>query len=461
MRTPESQHRNEHRSRASDTRRRPSRRQFLKGVVAGATLPVVLPGFASGYPANSKVRHAAVGVTGMGGYDLSQIATSPHVEIVALCDIDDRHLDSASKKHPAAKRYNDFRVMFDRDGKNIDSCHVTVPDHMHAPIAMTAILAGKHVYCQKPLTHEIDEARKLRLAAKRAGVVTQMGTQIHSHSAYRTGVKLIRDGVIGRVRAVHTWADRAWSNNGRPKPATPPAHIHWDLWLGVAPERPWGPGAYHPKEWWSWLDFGTGNLGDMGCHLLDPVVGALGIGAPTRVRAECLPPANETWPNAGKVFFEFPGTERTTDPVTLTWYDGGFRRGHHPPAYLVPLKDGQSLPGQGSIFIGEKGVLLLPHWSTPRLLPESDFAGFKLDELPTLHHWHSFVDACRGEGATTAHFDYAGPLTETVLLGNLARRFPSQTLLWNAEKLEVPNFAEANAFIGRRYRAGWETDGLS
>ena len=440
--------------------RRTTRRTFLKGVAAaGMALPLG-SSIASGYPANSKVRHAAFGVTGMGGHDLGQIARSPHVEVVALCDIDDHHLDQGSKRFPGAKRYNDFRELFARESKNIDSCHVTVPDHMHAPIAMTAVLYQKHVYCQKPLTHEIDEARKLRLAAAKAGVVTQMGIQIHSHLAYRTCVKLIRDGAVGKVKAVHTWADRAWSNKGRPKPARPPAHIHWDLWLGVAPERPWGPGAYHPKQWWSWLDFGTGNLGDMGCHLFDPVVGSLDLGPPTSVRAECKPLEKETWPNAGKVIYEFPGTRFTAGPITMTWYDGGYKRGHHAPLDLVPLPEGQRLPSQGSIFIGEKGTLLLPHGSKPLLLPKEKFEGFEYPELPPVNHWFSFVDACRGEGKTSAHFDYAGPMTETVLLGNLAKRFPTQTLEWDAKRLKVTNFSQADAFVGRNYREGWEIKGL-
>ncbi len=438
----------------------PTRRAFLK-TIAPAAVPFIVPGIASGFPVNSKVRHAAVGCAGMGGHDLGKIASSPHCEIVALCDIDDHHLEGAARKHPKARRFNDYRVMFDRAQKEIDSCHVTIPDHMHAPVALTAIALKKHVYCQKPLTHELLEARVLRLAAEKAGVVTQMGTQIHSHSAYRTGVHLIRSGAIGKVRAVHTWADRAWSNNGRPTPATPPGHVHWDLWLGVAPERPWGPKAYHPKSWWSWIDFGTGNLGDMGCHLLDPVVSAIEIDAPTRVRAECRAPERETWPNAGQVHYEFPGTRFTTDPVTLTWYDGGYGKGYHPPHYLTGLKPDEKLPGQGSIFIGEKGTLLLPHWSTPRLLPSETYASFRFESLPSLDHWHSFIDACRGEGKTTANFTYAGPVTETVLLGNLAKRFPSQTLLWDAKSMRVKNFAPANEFTSREYRKGWEMAALA
>lgn len=439
-----------------------TRRTFLRGVAAiGATVPLGYPSIARAFPANSKVRHAAIGCQGMGGYDLRMISSSPHCEVVALCDIDDRHLAAASKDHPDARKYNDFRVLFDREGKDVDSCHVTVPDHMHAPIAMTAVRHGKNVYCQKPLTHEIDEARKLRLAAKAAGVVTQMGIQIHSHSAYRTGVHLIRNGAVGKIKEVHTWADRAWSNDGRPEPATPPEYIHWDLWLGVAPERPWGPGAYHPKKWWSWLDFGTGNLGDMGCHLFDPVVNALALGAPTSVRAECAPPRKETWPNAGKVFFEFPATPYSAGPISMTWYDGGYAKGHHPSLDLVPLKKGEKLPSQGSIFIGEKGTLLLPHWSRPQLLPAENFADFKFEDVPSVNHWHSFVDACRGEGKTECDFEYSGPFTETVLLGNLAKRFPTQTLQWNVKKLEVTNFSEANEFTGRSYRKGWEIEGLS
>ncbi len=438
-----------------------NRRKFLEGMAAAAlVLPAGGLSIAGAYPANTRVRHAAIGVQGMGGYDLRQLSASPYCDVVALCDIDDRHLDAAGKSHPRAKRYNDFRVLFEKEAENIDSCHVTVPDHMHAPITMTALHHGKNVYCQKPMTHEIDEARKIRLAARKAGVVTQMGIQIHSHVAYRTAVALIHQGAIGKVKAVHTWADRAWSNSGRPKPQKPPAHVHWDLWLGVAQQRPWGPGAYHPKKWWSWLDFGTGNLGDMGCHLFDPVVKSLGFTTPTEVRAQCKAPEKETWPNAGTVMFKFPKTPHTAGPITMTWYDGGFGRGHHPAPELVDGDRNFKLPSQGSIFIGEKGNMLLPHWRIPTLYPQKRFADHEIPQPGDVNHWFSFIDACRGEGTTSASFEYAGPFTETVLLGNLAKRFPTQTLRWDSEKLEVTNFSAANRYIGREYRKGWEIPGL-
>jgi len=443
-------------------RRKSSRRTFLRqAVAAGIVLPAGVPSIASAYPINTRVRHAGIGVQGMGGYDLGEISKHPLLDVVALCDIDDDHLDAAAKKFPGAKRYNDFRKLFEEEAKNFDSCHVTVPDHMHAPITMTALAHGKHVYCQKPLTHEIDEARKIRLAARKAGVVTQMGIQIHSHVAYRTAVALIREGAIGKVSEVHTWADRAWSNDGRPAPATPPKHVHWDLWLGVAPERPWGADTYHPKRWWSWLDFGTGNLGDMGCHLFDPVVNSLELGTPKRVRAECKAPAKETWPNAGKVFFEFGPTPQSSGDIKMTWYDGGFGRGHHPAPELLDGDKATKLPSQGSIFIGEKGKLLLPHWSIPSLYPRDRFVDYEIPDPGDVNHWFSFIDACRGEGKTSANFEYAAPFTETVLLGNLAKRFPTQTLEWDSEALRVTNFADANAFVGRKYRKGWEIAGLS
>ncbi|NLE38425.1 MAG: Gfo/Idh/MocA family oxidoreductase, partial [Pirellulaceae bacterium] len=361
----------------------------------------------------------------------------------------------------------DFRELFDKEAKNLDSCHVTVPDHMHAPIAMTAINHKKHVYCQKPLTHAIDEARKLRLAAKRVGVVTQLGTQIHSHTAYRTCVKLIREGAIGKVESVHTWADRGWTNDGRPTQLEdPPAYVHWDLWIGVAPFQPWGKDAtgqpaYHPKKWWSWMDFGTGNLGDMGCHLFDPVVKSLDLGPPLRVCAECAPPKNDTWPSAGRVEYWFPKTEYTAGPLRMTWYDGGFKLGNHPPTELARLGPGKSLPSQGSIFIGQKGCLLLPHWKIPSLLPAENFKDYPIEPAPSVDHWLSFIDACRGEGETSANFDYAGPFSETVLLGNLAKRFPNQSLEWDSDSLRCKNFPAANDHVGRTYRRGWAIEGLS
>ncbi len=442
-----------------------TRRSFLQAAsAAGVGLPIILASSADAAAPSERIRHAAVGCGGMGGADLQSIASSPYVDIVALCDIDDNHIAAArqgGKRYEKAETYNDFRRMFDKLEGKIDSCHVTVPDHMHAPISMAALDRGIHVYCQKPLTHEIVEARRLREMAAEKNLVTQMGIQIHSHPAYRTCVKLIQDGAIGAVTEVHTWCDRGWTNNGRPSPQTPPANVHWDLWLGVAPERPYGPGAYHPQRWWSWIDFGTGNLGDMGCHLLDPVSGSLQLTAPTRVTADCDPPRNETWPSHGKVVYEFPETKYTAGPISLTWYDGGFGRGYHPPIDLLPLKEGDRLPNQGSIFLGEKGSLLLPHWSTPKLYPQEAFADFEYPDVGQLNHWHTFVNACRGEGSTTAGFDYAGPLTETVLLGNLAKRFPGQSLEWNAEQLKVTNFDEANNYTMRPYRKGWEDSRLS
>ena len=447
-----------------NTSKRMSRRAFVQTAsAAGIGLPLAissaaLTSAAGGAAPSDKLRHAAIGCGGMAAMDLREIAKSPHVEIVALCDIDDSPLGAAKGRHGKAETFYDFRKMFDKLAGRIDSCNVTVPDHMHAPIAMWALERGIHVYGQKPLTHEIVEARRLREKAAEKKVVTQMGIQIHSHPAYRTAVRLVQDGAIGPVKEVHTWADRAWSNGGRGKPQTPPPNVHWDLWLGVAAERPWAPGVYHPNRWWSWMDFGTGNLGDMGCHLLDPVVNALQLGPPTRITAECDPPKNETWPNRGKVHYEFPKSPHTAGPIKLTWYDG---HGHKPSANLVPLKKGEGLPGQGSILIGEKGILVIPHWSTPKLYPQETFAGYKYPDVGAPDHWLSFVNACRGEGKTTAGFDYAGPLTETVLLGNLAKRFPGQPLEWNAEQLKVTNFAEANQFTMRKYRQGWDVPGLS
>lgn len=209
------------------------------------------------------------------------------------------------------------------------------------------------------------------------------------------------------------------------------------------------------------MDFGTGNLGDMGCHLFDPVVKSLDLGPPQTVRAECAAPKDDTWPSAGRVEYWFPPTKYTDGPLRMTWYDGGFNLGNHPSTELARLTPKESLPSQGSIFIGEKGVLLLPHWRIPTLLPAKDFSGYKIEPAPSVNHWLSFIDACRGKGQTSADFEYGAPLTETVLLGNLAKRFSNQTLRWDSEHLKVTNFAPANRHIGRQYRQGWKIKGLS
>ena len=285
----------------------------------------------------------------------------------------DNLLKAAAGRYPSARRYRDWRELFAQEAEKIDAVCVSTPDHAHAPVAMTALKLGKHVFCEKPLTHELYEARQLTLAARDAGVATQMGIQIHSHQAYRTAVQWLRDGHIGKVKEWHSWASARGSAPDLTMPESedpPPAHLAWDLWLGVAPARPYKAELYHPGRWRHWQDFGSGAIGDFACHIFDPVFTALGIGAPISVRAEVSDTRPAVWPTSQTVYYEFPGTPMTTgETITATWYDGGRK----PPRELAPLPEGQDLPDSGSLLIGDGGVMLLPHYKQPILLPVEQF----------------------------------------------------------------------------------------
>jgi predicted dehydrogenase len=432
------------------------RRSFLH---AGAATALTALSYSRVYGANDKLRVAAVGVSGKGWSDITNVSASPHVTVVGICDIDESKgfLGRAKEKFASAAVFTDWRVLLDQS-KGIDALTVSTPDHMHAPVALPAIQLGKHVYCQKPLTHTVHEARQMRLAAKKFGVVTQMGNQIQSHEVYRTAVKLVHDGAIGKVKEVHSWqggAMRWMIVDDRPAGSDEiPATVKWGNWLGVARERPYKANIYHSFNWRAWQDFSNGQLGDFGCHILDPVFMALGLTAPLTVRAGSSPMNKEVWYTWSEFAYEFPGTERTTDKtLRLTWYDGD---GHLPPRHRLGISNDVKLPQAGSLLIGQKGSLLIPHVAAPKLLPEKEYADFKYDKVAGVDHYVGWADACRGEGKTTSHFDYAGPLTETVLLGTIAMRVPGETLSWDSAAMKIANSERANALLRKFYRKGWE-----
>lgn len=437
-----------------------SRRRFLKDAAAvGAAAALTTLPWSRALGANERLRVASVGVVGKGWSDHTSVAASPQVEIVALCDVDESadHLGKAAEKYPRARRFTDWRRLLEQ-ARDFDALIVSTPDHMHAPIALPAMSLGKHVFCQKPLTHSVFEARQMRLAAEKYRLVTQMGNQIQSAKEYRTAVKLVHDGVVGRVKEVHSWQSGklGWLlADDRPAGKDPiPEKLHWDDWLGVAPERPYKSRLYHPFNWRAWQDFSNGQLGDFGCHILDPVFLALGLTAPVTVRAEAPAINREVWTKRSTLRYEFPCTERTVGKtITLHWYDG---EGHFPPAEAHGLPKSYKLPGSGSVLVGEKGSLVVPHVGMPKLFPEEQFADFKIKVIPEVNHYTSWADACRGEGKTTSSFVYAGPLTEAVLLGSIAIRVPGKTLRWDNSLLAIPNSTAANALIHKRYRKGWE-----
>jgi predicted dehydrogenase len=297
----------------------------------------------------------------------------------------------------------------------------------------------------------------MRAAAERNRLITQMGNQIQSHRAYRAAVKLVHDGAIGKVREVHSWqsGDMWWMTTDRrpPQPDPLPPALDWDLWLGVAPERPYNDKIYHPIQWRAWQDFGSGQLGDFGCHIFDPVFMALELEAPLSIEADSPGLNDEVWARWCRVHYEFPGTARTSgERLPLTWYDGAGRK---PERHALGLPDTYELPHAGSVLVGEDGTMVIPHWSQPQLFPEEKFRDHPMPALENVNHFTSWVDACLGDGETTSHFGYAGPLTEAVLLGVIALRFPREQLQWDARAGAFTHHADATARLSKEYRNGW------
>lgn len=395
----------------------------------------------------------------MGGSDLQSIASHGSVEVAALCDVDANHLAAAAKKFPQAKTYSDYREMLAELGDAVDGVVVSTPDHTHAPATMTALNAGKPVYCQKPLTHQVVEARRLREVAEKNKLVTQMGIQIHSHQAYRRAVAMIQEGVIGKVKEVHAWSNKNWGYDGTtlPTPSPAPAHLDFNLWLGTAAEREFIQRVYHPGQWRKLIDFGTGTLGDMGVHIFDTPYGALELTAPNWAKTSCRPPTGIGHPERNIVEYEFPQTRYTTKTMTWKWYDGSFAP---PQPEAVGLPAGTGLPGQGSLFVGEEGHLLLPHIAEAQLFPLEKFKDYKRPDVAGENHYHQWVDACMGKGEASAPFSFGGPLTEALLLGVVANRFPDQKLIWDAANLKVTNLEAANSLIDQPYRQEFAVAGL-
>ena len=441
---------------------RTDRRSFLKSAaLAAIAAPAMIRNLRAATP-NEVVRHASFGASGMAHADLTSIVNHSKAKLVAVADVDLGRAEQLKKQFPEIRVYQDWRELLDKEQGKIDSVNVSTPDHMHASIAMSAMQQGLHVYGQKPLTHDVYDSRQLAKVAAEKKLVTQMGIQIHSDVTYRSAVQLIQSGTIGKVQSVHSWSSKKWGDTtSRPDRKDPvPAKLDWNLWLGACEDRPYiGDGYYHPGNWRKRIDFGTGTFGDMGCHIFDPVFKALELTAPLTLRSTGPAPNRHNWANDAVVHLTFPQTRHTVGPVVpITWYDGDQR----PPATVTDqwLK-GQSLPDQGSLFLGEKGAMLLPHVAMPLLLPEEKFKDTPRPQLENINHWHQFVDAVRGEGQTAAHFGYSGPLTESVLLGGVATFFPNETLEWDANNLSFKNKPDAARLIRRTHRKGWEVTGLS
>ena len=414
------------------------------------------------------VNIACIGVGGKGDSDSNHAGDVGNV--VAICDIDDNTLNAKAAKYPSAKKYNDYRKMLEEMDKQIDAVTVSTPDHTHAPAALMAMRMKKHVYCQKPLTHTVQEARLMRETAAKYGVATQMGNQGTAENGLRTAVEAIQSGAIGPVHEAHVWTNRpVWPQapkvTKRPDGEDPiPPHVHWDLWIGTAPMRPYkGDRTYHDFNWRGWWDFGTGALGDMACHTANMAFMALKLGYPTSVVAENDPINPETYPGWAKITFQFPARGEMP-PVKFVWYEG--KRGNEKLLPTTELLKGQKPSSSGSLLVGEKGTLYSPNDYGARymLLPRETFADYKSPEKKLARNPASdtdlgmkqeWVEAIKGGPPALSNFNYAGMLTETILLGNVAMR-AGKLLEWDGPEMKFTNSPEANALLSIEPRSGWK-----
>ncbi len=453
----------------------PTRRSFLTSSSAAA-VSVGFPAVVRAVNQNSKLQVASIGANGMAFSDIKNISTHAKAQYVAFCDVDTARMDKVGKEFAGVPQFQDYREMLAKLGDKIDAVNVGIPDHMHAKASMDAMHLGKHVYCQKPLAHTVWEARQMRLLAEKKGLITQMGNQIHSNLEYRLGTQLIKRGAIGKVRKVYSWIGVTGNERTRRlspmKTGTPPSTLNWDLWIGVAPMRDYAQG-YHPWAWRDWQDFGGGGLGDFGCHVLDPVFTALDLTAPKTITVRNSGINDQVWPVSETIKYVFPGTEYTAGDIEVTWMDGGLK----PDRKLAQMPPELELPGGGSIFIGEKGNMVLAHVAGPRLYPVDKFKGFEYPkDIKGLSHWHRWVDGIFANEKTSDGFHYAGPLAETVQLGNVATRFAAPrldpvtnhigkddddiTLQWDAANMKIPNLPEAEKHLTKSYRKGWEINAV-
>ncbi len=441
-----------------------SRRRFVR-VTAAATAVVACPSIVRGQNLNSRLQIAGIGCDGKGYSDIKEMSDHKQTALVGFCDLDLARTERVKELQRSAPVFQDYRKMLSTMGDKIDAVTVSTPDHMHAFITLDAMRQGKHVYCQKPLTHNVWEARQLGKLAADSSVITRMGNQIHSHSYYRTAVSAVQSGLIGKVKRVHSWSSATGHGKSGhisvPKNPPPvPKTLDWDLWLGVAPVREYGGDrVYHPWGWRDWQDFGNGALGDFGCHILDPVFTALQINrAPLQLKADHSGMNDQVWPAQNTVEYVFPETEFTTDDsISVTWYDGGrlpSTRGSHLPS-------NEAIPSQGSLLIGEKGTIVIPHVGRIKVYPQEQFPEGSFDDLESLNHYHGWVDGCIGGKQPSDGFGYAAKLTESVLLGNIGVRLRQQMLNWDEQTMAFAGNNEANKWLTRQYRDGWEIQAVA
>ncbi len=427
-----------------------SRRQFLSTTaIAGAAFYIGRNSvFGKGKSANDKLNIGIIGTHNRAGANISGVKGE---NIVAICDVDDKYLAETGEQFPTAQRYNDFRKLLEQ--KNIDAVVVSTTDHTHAFATAAALHSGRHVYCEKPLTHDVHETRIIaKLAAKNKKLATQMGTQIHATNNYRRVVEIIRSGTIGQVRDVHIWIEKS-RYGGEPKIMPPPSNLHWDLWMGPAPERPYNA-AFHPRGWRAFWNFGSGTLGDMGCHYMDLPFWALELGLPTTIESEGPAVDAEITPLWLTARYEFPSRGKLP-PVKMTWYDGVDVGGAKKPEAAIQAN--VSKWKNGVLFIGDKGMLVADY-SKYKLLPEDKFAHFTppAESIPnSIGHYNEWFEGCKHRKPTSCNFAYGALLTETVQLGNVAYRV-GKKLEWDAKHMKARNAPEAANYLQRDYRKGWK-----
>lgn len=448
------------------------RRSFLKTLTGAAmAAPLGFPAITRAANLNSRLQHASIGVGGMmGGNDLRTFLQHGKLDMVAICDVDKTQLDAAQKLAPGARSYADWREMLEKEGDKIDSVNIAVPDHMHAAIAMAAILRKKHVYCQKPLCHDVAEIRALTIAAKKAGIVTQLGTQHASGQGDLMAVAWLREGIIGKIKNVYLCSNRTGAEEYRPAgprpsaPVAPPESLNWDLWLGTAPVRPYAPTIYHPSKWRGWLDFGTGWSGDIGCHIFDAVWKGLNLTAPVKVSAEVQESWKnsperraDTWPQSNHITWTFAANPAWAGPeLKVEWFDGEF----FPPEEVRKLYTGSKYPEESAMVIGTEGAMLIPHQHGPQLLPGDKFKAAARPKVPVRNHYNHFVDCILDSSMTESNFAVSGPMAECIILGTVGIRAAGQELTWDAPAMKVGGSAEAAKWLQREYREGWKVPGV-
>mgnify|MGYP002789572631 FL=1 len=462
-----------------------SRRKFIRDAAMASAGFFIIPRHVLGrgfIAPSDKLNIAGIGIGGKGTSDLAEFAKSPYVNIVALCDVDDREAKTSRNSFPKAPYYKDFRVMLEKEKTTIDAVSVSTPDHTHFAATIAAMQLGKHVYVQKPLTHSVYEARMLAEAEKKYKVVTQMGNQGASGDGVRKMQEWYKAGLIGKAHTIYVWTNRpVWPQGmGKPKKVAPvPAELDWDLWLGPAPYEDYKDG-YVPFNWRGYWSFGTGALGDMGCHLIDPAFKTVGLGYPSEVECSVAAVYEQMWtasnypdscPLASSVTLTFPFNNKKGS-LELHWMDGGIRPDR--PDELLPDEAMGDDDGSGGVIIeGSKGKMMCgTYGSNPKLLPTSRMQNVNVKQtikrVPE-GHYLQWVNACiagYGKNELSSPFEYAGPLTESILMGNLALRSwqlkdasgkfnGRKKLLWDAQNMKITNFDEANQFVKREYRSGW------